>query len=248
MRRLGRRGLAQMAGRFGYELRAHGRPPRGFPNLLALAAERGLAPRTVFDVGVGYGTPWLYDAFPAARLVLFEPLPVFDQAIGEICRSRGAERHPVALSNRCGTATITVPRSNPTGASLRPVHEAYRPSAAGRGGAATDATMEVRLARLDDLNSYEAPFLLKIDAEGAERDILEGAARTLAKVEFLLLEAAILPRHKGEASFAELVTMLDRAGFRVLDFPSMSQASQHGLLVYVDVAFVRKDDPRWDTR
>ena len=36
---------------------------RGYSDFLAFAATRGVDPKTVFDVGVGFGTPWLYEAF-----------------------------------------------------------------------------------------------------------------------------------------------------------------------------------------
>jgi FkbM family methyltransferase len=190
---------------------------------------------------VGDGTPWLYDAFPAAKLVLFEPQSVFDGPIEEICRRHNAVRHRVALSDHAGAAMLSVPTAVPTGASLMP-----RVASSGNGSKLPDVEeIEVTLARLDDLNSYEAPYLLKIDAEGAERTILEGAPRTLEGVELLIVEAGILPRHEGGASFAELVMSLDERGFRVLDIPSMSQSATGGILVYLDVAFVRKDDERW---
>jgi 16S rRNA G527 N7-methylase RsmG len=31
-------------------------------------------PKTVIDVGVGRGTPWLYQAYPTAKFILVEPL------------------------------------------------------------------------------------------------------------------------------------------------------------------------------
>lgn len=43
-------------------------------------------PRTVIDVGVGYGTYPLYEPFPEARFVLVEALRDYEGAIGEIAR------------------------------------------------------------------------------------------------------------------------------------------------------------------
>src|SRR5262245_24286093 len=49
---------------YGYELKIAHDPVRGFGASLAFARSRGLNPKTVFDVGVGHGTRWLYEAFP----------------------------------------------------------------------------------------------------------------------------------------------------------------------------------------
>src|SRR5262245_29527019 len=81
----------------GYELKEIGSPLRGFSQCLAYAKSRGLAPRTVFDVGVGHGTPWLYNAFTDAKLVLFEPLSVFDAELEALARRHGADLARVAL-------------------------------------------------------------------------------------------------------------------------------------------------------
>src|SRR5262245_21736261 len=102
MRRQLERGLQQR----GYELRDLGSPPRGFAASLEYAKSRGLAPKTVFDVGVGHGTPWLYEAFGDAKLVLFEPLAVFETELLELVRTHGADWKRVALSDRPGTAGI----------------------------------------------------------------------------------------------------------------------------------------------
>jgi hypothetical protein len=81
----------------GYELRELGTPPRGYRGCLEYAKSRGLAPRTVFDVGVGHGTRWLYDAFPDAKLVLFEPLAVFEGELTKLASHYKADVHRVAL-------------------------------------------------------------------------------------------------------------------------------------------------------
>src|SRR4026209_2310863 len=88
----------------GYELKEIGDHPRGVSGSLEYAKSRGLAPRTVFDVGVGHGTPWLYDAFPDAKLVLFEPLAVFDGELTKLASRYKADVHRVALAEREGVA------------------------------------------------------------------------------------------------------------------------------------------------
>ena len=59
----------------GVELRRRGTGVRRTAEeVLAHVAATGLRPGTIVDVGVAYGTPELYAAFPDARLLLVETL------------------------------------------------------------------------------------------------------------------------------------------------------------------------------
>jgi len=54
--RLMREQMERLLNLRGYELKRIGDAPRGFASCLDSAKANGLAPKTVFDVGVGYGT------------------------------------------------------------------------------------------------------------------------------------------------------------------------------------------------
>lgn len=63
----------------------------------AYLRRHGFAPRTIIDVGVGQGTPDLYNAFPQAYLVLVEPLAEFNGAVDAILKARRGEKLAAAL-------------------------------------------------------------------------------------------------------------------------------------------------------
>ena len=60
-------------------------------------------PRTVVDVGVAWGTPGLYDAFPEAYYWLFEPVADFEPALEAILSLPHA---PLALSSMQETGVL----------------------------------------------------------------------------------------------------------------------------------------------
>jgi FkbM family methyltransferase len=229
----------------GYELKDLDSPVRGYEGCLEYAKSRGLAPRTVFDVGVGRGTPWLYDAFNNAKLVLFEPLAVFDGFIDELVRRYNADLHRVALAAAPGVAEFHFNTDFPTSSSLLGIDPQFATFAAKVQRNHHFTSQQVRLDSLDRLNNYEPPFVLKIDVEGAELGVLEGARKTLEQTEFIVMEISVERRYSGEPNFARTIAFLDQCGFELFDIPSLAQAGRNGQLIYLDAAFVQKGSRFW---
>ena len=69
-------------------------------------------PKTVIDVGVGYGTYSLYEAFPKAKFVLVEPLRDFETAIEKITKKYNCDIFYSAVSNTPGIQEISVDTRN----------------------------------------------------------------------------------------------------------------------------------------
>ena len=74
-------------------------------------------------------------------------------------------------------------------------------------------TTEVTTKRLDDIEEITACDFLKIDVQGAELDVLEGAVRTLARTAVVELEVEFVPLYEGQPLFAELDGFMRRNGF-----------------------------------
>lgn len=230
------RGLTErVVAKFGYELRIVGAPPRGFDNFLGFVKNRGFQPRTVFDIGVGYGTPWLYEAFPGAHFVLIEPQVQFEPVLKGICQRLDAEYHLVGVGETEQNLPLYRLPGSPTGSSFLPPSK----HAEKIWGAFERSGDTMSIVRLDRYRDQAGPFLVKIDTEGFELEVLRGAGDVLAKTDLLLMEVAVIERQKGEADLIEIGTVLKENGFRLMDIPVLTQQSVSGPLLYMDVAFAR---------
>ena len=198
---------------------------------LARLAELGVRPGTVIDVGAAYGD-WSELAarvFPNAAQLLVEPLAEFAPFLEE--RRRRLPRTTViaaAAGRASGAATLHV-HADLVGTSLRIEPEL----------SATDR--EVQVITIDELVAQEnaaGPFVVKLDVQGGELDVLAGAAATLARTEVVQLETLLFPFYEDAPGFADVVSFMRSAGFVVYDVADLGYRPLDGALSQLDLFFV----------
>lgn len=76
-------------------------------------------------------------------------------------------------------------------------------------------TTEVQTTRLDDIPEARGTDLLKVDVQGAELLVFQGAVETLKDVLVIATEVEFLPLYKGQALFPEIDGFLRAQGFQL---------------------------------
>src|SRR5574337_263775 len=231
---LSRTAVERLIARFGSELKIVGSPPCGYSSFLHRMAQAGIRPRTVFDIGVGNGTPWLYAAFPQAHFVLIEPQREFEPVLQGICGRIDAEYHLVGVGSKEEHLPIYRLLSSPTGSSFLPPNANTEQRWGG-----SEKSDELHVVPLDNYREQPGPFVVKIDTEGFELEVLRGAVKVLEQTDVVLMEVAIAERQVGEPDLIDIGTFMKSLGFHVIDFPVLTQQSTGGPLLYIDVAFAR---------
>lgn len=230
--RLQARAVTTLASR-GIEIHRTRGVRRTLPGVLAHYRKLGFAPNVVFDVGVGPGTPELYEAFPEARLVLVEPLEEWRGQFEWVERQRGADVICAAAGSAPGEVEIFVHRA-PWCSSI---FGDFR-------GEHLDGTRRsVPVVRLDDIASERklvGPFVVKVDVEGGELEVLSGALEVLRATELVLLEVSLFEFIPGAPQFHDVVSWMHDHGFVVADFYDANNRLLDGALARSDVAFVQE--------
>jgi FkbM family methyltransferase len=195
---------------------------------------RGAGVDLVLDVGANSGQygEELRRAGYAGRIVAFEPLSA---PFTELERRCGADRRweavRVALGREAGRASIHVSR-NSVSSSLLPILPRCVESAP---EAAYEATEEVRVETLawavDRFRGDAARVFVKLDVQGYERAVLDGAGAALDQLAGIQLEGSLVPLYEGETLFCDLAQFLGSRGFVLMRLdPEFTDARTRQLL------------------
>lgn len=205
-----------------------------FRGALRHIRERGFEPSTVIDVGVGGGTPDLYDIFGDAQLVLVEPLHEFEADLQRIRDARGAHVVRAAATETEGEVEFNVHQTL-EGSSL------YREAEGQHVDGVSRTVPSVTLDGVSRELKLEGPFLLKIDVQGAELDVLRGAAHVMDQTEYIILEASLFRFFRGGPVVLDVLEFMDDRGFALYDVHRGHYRPLDRALAQVDLAFVKKD-------
>jgi hypothetical protein len=107
--------------------------------------------------------------------------------------------------------------------------------------------MEVRtLNQIVSGTAAGMPEMVKVDAEGLDLRVLEGASDLYGKTETFVVEDAICAPLKN--SLSEVIRFMDETGYRLMDITDLNRSPKHGVLCLCEVAFVRKGSRLLESR
>jgi FkbM family methyltransferase len=211
-----------------------------FKRLASTLNGAGLRPRTIFDVGVATGTPWLYDSYPEAKYFLIDPTPQSLQFMCGLSQRLNAEVLNIALGHYEGTARIKI-RSDHSTSSL--FHEV--------GCVEIPEELEVPIRRFDSvIKQFERPALLKLDVQGAEIMVLEGLGSRLKDLDVAIVETSLIATVDNGPEFADVVTFMRASNFVLFDITGITRRPLDQALAQIDAVFVPAEsslrrDHRW---
>jgi FkbM family methyltransferase len=231
--------------RFGVELRRTNAPDESF------AAQRRLTTAThpvIFDVGAHHGHVALRyrRMFPGSRVHCFEPFPPsFAQLQARVGHDPAVELHALALSSASGHAQLNANAVSDTN-SLLP-SDPRTQEFWGKGMFERVEQVDVQTVTLDEFcarERIERIDILKIDVQGHEFAVLDGARRMLGerRIGLLYFELIVAPNYVGQRPPRDYFDLLEASGYELIDL--FNPIRRLHRLVQADVLFTpRATDP-----
>lgn len=181
----------------------------------------------LIDIGTNVGnfTKDFLVFFPNCKeIVCFEPI---SSLVDEIDKNVNDVRLQIinsALGSSISKKTIKYPKQNSPIASFyehrKELHRFYSP---------TNITQEnVKVYRLDDMCksfSKNDDFIVKIDVQGSEIEVIKGGMSVLSRASAVIIEASFVPIFKNQQkpSFTEITKQLELAGLFPIIFQEFSK-------------------------
>ena len=191
----------------------------------------GFVPNTVIDVGAALGTFCLYETFPEAHHFLLEPIAENVPYLEKICNSLESAEYMIAAATRePGEITLDV--------SPNLIHSSIiedRSSQAQRKITEARTIVGISLDKLCQTKQLVPPYLVKIDVDGKEVTVLEGAVKTLEHTEYVIIECSLF------GQIHDVINFMTRHNFVIYDIVDLVPRHLDGALWQCDIAFVKAD-------
>ena len=197
----------------------------------------------VLDVGanVGQFASELRQYGYTGRIVSFEPL---SKAHGELMQASAGDLlwdvYPrCALGEYEGEVEINI-AGNSESSSILPMLESHRSAAP------ESAYQGKEITSIKTLNAVAGQYLkdaraafLKIDTQGFEWQVLNGACEILPYIKGISVELSFMPLYEGQHLWREVVDRLEAEGFTLWTFKTAFFDQSQGRMLQVDGVFYR---------
>jgi len=171
----------------------------------------------IIDIGANIGStviPSAIAAGPHGKVYAFEPNPRIYGYLAENIKLNNLDNvlpHNLALGSESGTGKISDYEEDDQNQVLN----------------GNDDGIEVVIGKLDEFCQHEKNIsYLKIDVEGFEKFVLEGASATLNNTACIFLEISEQMFNQYDYSVREVISLLEKKDFQIFRFPADKQIKQ----------------------
>ena len=197
---------------------------------------------TVLDIGASIGQygDYMRTFGYKGKIISFEPLR---EPYKKLQKMSAGDRNwttvPIALGDMDGEAEINV-AGNSYSSSIMEMTTAHTDVAP---HAAYVGKEKIRISRLDtifnDFYKEEDRVFMKIDTQGFEKNVLEGAEKSLEKIIGVQVEMSLVPLYKGGMLMVEMIQYLDQKGFTLFALENGFSNKKTGQVLQADGLFFR---------
>lgn len=193
-------------------------------------------PKFIVDIGANTGT-WtreLLKNFPDASVVMIEPQQRLMPSFQDLLSDR-VSYLPLGVSNKNDILRFTIHERDDSCSFIYTEQEAKDMGL---------EQIQIPVKTLNSIvneNNYPIPDLIKIDAEGLDLEVIEGASDFFGKTEIFLVEASVsCDTYKNTVT--KIVNLMDQSGYQMYEITDLNRPfPKSPILWLIEIAFVRKD-------
>ena len=199
----------------------------------------------IFDIGANEGqfAASVRENGYKGKIISFEPLgSARNKLLACASADLGWQVHrQAAIGDQNGEIKINI-AANSVSSSVLPMLESHSGAAA---GSAYINTERVPIAKLDSIArhylSSDSRLFIKIDTQGFEWQVLDGASETLNQARGLLCELSLIPLYEGQRLWREIVDRLESEGFMLWALQKGFTDPRTGQSLQMDGIFLKRD-------
>lgn len=201
--------------------------------------------KTIFDVGSSDGgyAKKIRQVFPNAMIYSFEAIPEsYQKLLLNFKHDNKLKAFNVCLNNYNGTCEFNISEYSGSSSILKmnDMHKKAYPYTAKHKIAVVECkTLDTLVAEKSLVP--EETILLKLDVQGAEWNILEGAKELIKKVKIVFMEVSFHTLYDNSILFTDIIIKMNSLGFKVKGIENVSQSLVDGTYLQCDAYFIKED-------
>ncbi len=194
------------------------------------------SPDTVIDVGAAFGK-WSLEAnkvFENSDYILLEPVEEYQKVLKDLENQNKRFKYlKLGANSKQGEFEFNL-HDDLVGSSLKKEVE---------GGDVDGKSIKINCDTLDNIckDRLDKTFLLKLDVQGAELDVLAGAEQVLRQTECLVMEVSLFKSFEDGIDFYDVVKYMKERDFVLYDIFSFLYRPYDDALCQVDAIFVKEN-------
>jgi len=196
----------------------------------------------ILDIGANEGqfAEKFVALFPEATFICFEPLAEPLQKLKERFKDRNNfQFHQLALGNETGKNKIFRNEYSPS-SSLLPMKKNHKEAFT---FTEKDFEEEIEIKKLDEIlneNDIAKPYLVKIDVQGFEIEVIKGGQNIISNAEMIILETSFVQLYEGAPLFDDIYELLKSLSFEYIGSFEQLERPQDGKILQQDSIFIKK--------
>lgn len=233
--------LGRLLWKAGYDIIRY--KPASHPVARVQQLLRSYSIETVLDIGANSGQFAEYlrnDLGYTKRIISFEPLSsAFALLKAKAVKDPCWDAFNIALGDFDGQCEINI-AGNSVSSSLLDMLPSHLESAPNSSYVGKE-TIEVKKldSIFDDLCGMTSSVYMKIDTQGFENRVLDGAKNALRRIHTVQMEMSLVPLYRGELLFNELYSLMKDNGYNLVAILPGFSDPHSGQLLQVDGIFHR---------